>query len=675
MESNNAAKGIVYNADQLVALSAIDEFVRGDGQVFILKGFAGTGKTTLMHEVVCRYRDTWHMMAMAPTGRAANVLGARINMAATTIHRGIYSFDGLYIRINKADTADADIKFIYPVRVLELPTLVIVDEASMISNIYAEGELWTFGTNFLLNDLLTFVLSEPHSKILFMGDTAQLPPVGEASSKALDSDFFTKRGLKVHTALLKEVMRQDDGLILRNATATRQAFENKHFSHLVFEEGNDVKSISASSVVQLYTTLHPHPQIGDSAIICYSNAKAADYNEAVRTIMYGTENKPLQSGDLLMIVANHYDRNLQQQRGPKDLMNGEFVKVVGINANPETHTTSVYVKDAGERVKRPISISYQDVTLQLQNGETYECKIITNLLKSKEKALSVPEIKAIYIDFCIRHPELKPQTQEFRLALQTDPYVNALRVKYGYAITCHKAQGGEWDTVIVDFSGVVLCENGLRWIYTAVTRAKKVLYGVNMPDVRPMDKLKVNAITQMNRLPNDWPQLPSCTIDEILENTVYHVVGIKELPYRHRYSISDGTKVHQVDCLYNGQGVITAIQCACTDLKTLLAEPLGEEYRPLQYAPSTTIAQQLFEMMLEACEHAGMSIIAVKENIEHYQIRYLLVGDDKSTMDFFFNSRGFVTHAIPSSMKGLQDNKLNNIVAYITDHTGSTCGQ
>lgn len=673
MESNNAAKGIVYNADQLMALSAIDEFVRGDGQVFVLKGYAGTGKTTLMHEVVCRYRDTWHMMAMAPTGRAANVLGARINMAATTIHRGIYSFDDLYIRINKADTADADIKFIYPVRVLECPTLVIVDEASMVSNVYAEGELWTFGTNCLLNDLLTFVLSEPHSKVLFMGDTAQLPPVGEASSKALDSAFFAMRGLKVHTALLKEVMRQDDGLILRNATATRLAFENRNFCHLVFEEGNDVKSISESSVVQLYTTSHPQPQIGDSAIICYSNAKAAEYNETVRTIMYDSGNKPLQSGDLLMIVANHYDRNLQP-KGQKDLMNGEFVKVISSNAYQETHTTSVYVEEAEGRVKRPISISYQDVILQLQNGQNYECKIITNLLNSKEKALSVPEIKAIYIDFCIRHPELKPKTQEFRLALQTDPYVNALRVKYGYAITCHKAQGGEWDTVIVDFSGVVLCKNGLRWIYTAVTRAKKVLYGVNMPDVRPMDKLKLNAVTQMTRLPNDWPQLLSCTIDEILENSAYSVVGIKELPYRHRYSISDGTKVHQVDCLYNGQGVVTAVQCACTDLKTLLAESLREEYPPLQYSPSTTTAQQLFEMMLEACEQAGVSIVAVKENIEHYQIRYFLVGEDKSTMDFFFNARGFVTYAMPSSMKGILDNKLNTILAYITDHTGSTCG-
>lgn len=219
---------ISYNAEQQVALSAINSFVNGDGQVFILRGYAGTGKTTLMREVVCQYHKQWTITAMAPTGRAAHIFWEKMLIGATTIHRGIYSFEDLVIRSDREDLADAEIKLVYPIRVLEIPTLVIVDEASMISNVYTEGELWTFGTNYLLNDLLTFVMSNRHSKVIFVGDNAQLPPVNEASSKALDPDFFAERGLKVQTATLSKVMRQDEGLILRNATATRNALETNN---------------------------------------------------------------------------------------------------------------------------------------------------------------------------------------------------------------------------------------------------------------------------------------------------------------------------------------------------------------------------------------------------------------------------------------------------------------
>ena len=384
-------------------------------------------------------------------------------------------------------------------------------------------------------------------------------------------------------------------------------------------------------------------------------------------IIYDTEKPPLQTGDLLLVVANHYDRDMQRQGAPMDVMNGEFVKVINIRQLPETRTTSVFVDEGGERVKKPFSITYQDVTLQLQNGKLYECKIITNLLDSKEKGLNIPQIKASYIDFCIRHRELKPKTAEFKATLQTDPYMNAIMVKYGYAITCHKAQGGEWDTVFADFSGVVLCKNGLRWIYTAVTRARRMLYGVNMPDVKPMDRLRINTITQMNRLPNEWPQLPPRAVEELLKVSAYHVVATKELPYRHRYIISDGTNTYQADMIYDKQGTITSIQCACEELKSLLSAPPKEEYPPLMYTPSNTTAQQLYETMVEACEQSGTTIVEVKEYLDHYHILYLLLGDDNITIDFFFNSRGFISYAAPAAMKGTLDSKLNKLLAYMDD--------
>ncbi|MGN1247433.1 MAG: ATP-binding domain-containing protein, partial [Paludibacteraceae bacterium] len=366
--------------------------------------------------------------------------------------------------------------------------------------------------------------------------------------------------------------------------------------------------------------------------------------------------------------ANHYDRDMQRLGPPLDVMNGEFVKIISIRQLPETRTTSIFVKEGGDSVKKLFSITYQDVMLQLQNGELYECKIITNLLSSKEKGLSISQIKARYVDFCIRHPNLESDTLEFKFALQSDPYMNALMVKYGYAITCHKAQGGEWDTAVVDFSGVVLCKNGLRWIYTAVTRVKKMLYGVNMPDVKPMDMLKINTITQMNRLPNDWPQLPLCSVEELLEGSAFHVIVTKELPYRHRYTIFDGIKTYQADMIYDKQGTITSIQCACEELKSLLSAPHKAEYPPLIYTPSTMTAQQLYETMVEACEQSGTTIVGVKEYMNYYHILYFLHGDDKITLDFYFNSDGFFTYAAPMAKKGLYDNKLNKLLTYLDDN-------
>lgn len=337
---------------------------------------------------------------------------------------------------------------------------------------------------------------------------------------------------------------------------------------------------------------------------------------------------------------------------------------LSVEGDEEEHKIPVYVKHDGTRSRELISIRYQSVCIQLQSGIIMTCKIITNLLESPERSLSIPEIKALYIDFCMRHSELQPRSAEFRDALYVDPYVNALKVKYGYAATCHKAQGGEWNTVVVDFSGVTLCTNGLRWTYTATTRARKMLYGVNMPNVRPMDKLEIRKIGKMSRLPGDWPKPIVQSVDEILAESNYHVQDIRELPYRHRYMVSDGNSTHQLDLIYNAKGLVTGIQCGCEDLKALLLHP-KEMFEPLCYEPSTVFAQQLYESMLDACEHSGTKIVGVKECIINYHILYYLQTDDKSILDFYFNGKGFVTYGTPLSMKGDTDGKLSKVVEYL----------
>ena len=318
---------------QQQVLDAIKEFLDSNISVFILKGYAGTGKTTMIREIIeeIRKREKKPLL-MAPTGRAARVLESKNSWAANTIHRCIYELD----TIETKEGSD-DIRFIFPLKNSEDEAndrICIVDESSMIGTREVQNELFEFGTGSLLNDLLTFVAPNRGGKIIFVGDPMQLPPIGDSVSNALDEKYFESIGLKTMVAELTDVVRQGAGsAILGNAMKVRTLIESDQRNNLVFDrKENEVVDLEGYKMPEQLLTLYPKPEIGQSVIITFSNRQARDYNYAVRELLYPNY-KQMVVGDILQVVSNNYKL---------DVMNGDFVKITAINGETEYQSALVY---------------------------------------------------------------------------------------------------------------------------------------------------------------------------------------------------------------------------------------------------------------------------------------------------------------------------------------------
>lgn len=675
---------------QQSAFDAICHFIDGDGQVFILCGYAGTGKTTLIRHII-QYISSVNRAykLMAPTGRAANVLTAKVSCddegaAATTIHRGIYNFQAMKAKIDTEDIAKSSYKLYFPLRTSDTPEVCIIDEASMLGNNLSEGELFSFGTNHLLDDVITYANLQHNGKLILVGDPAQLPPVGENVSKALDVSFFRMLGLRVYEATLTEVLRQDaNSTLLSNAMKVRDAYNMHKYNDLSFVKGDDITSIAPSSLASIYYDKSPKPNIGNSVVICYSNRAANTYNQQIRRLIWGSEKAKMQVEDVMMVINNHYATDVNE----KDIMNGEFVKILSI-ANEETHHIPVY-SPAKERVT--MAITYVDASVLLADGKIWRGKIITEpVLSASEGSLSLMMSKALYIDFCIRHPKLKPDNAaDFSQLLREDSYYNALKVRYGYAVTCHKSQGGEWDDVFIDFDGVHVDRFGLRWIYTAMTRAKQHIYAANLPQVAPIDKLNIAPITKVDKPISSYPSLMSSVADNIvspfhtsqaapylrakyaevvaqLMHSDYRVVNVQSLQYLERYTISvPSGKSVLVDFYYNGKGVFRAPKTTDTTLLSLLSAPAPAEDTHTQepsYVPSNDAMSYLYNLMQGACSQNEVDIVGVTEFLDHYHTTYYLrTSGQYAWIDFFVNGKGFITFAAPCTTVE-NDTKLLSVV-------------
>ena len=431
-------------SQQQQVLNKIKKFLDSDISVFILKGYAGTGKTTMIRTIIEEIKNREkEPILMAPTGRAARVLEKKNSWEASTIHRCIYELD----TIETKEDSD-DIRFIFPLKNLEdraKDHICIVDESSMIGTREVANELFEFGTGSLLKDLLTFVAPNRGGKIIFVGDPMQLPPVGDNVSNTLDEKFFEGIGIKAMVAELTDVVRQGAGsAILSNAMKVRALIESQQRNNLVFDRNVDeVIDMEGYNMPSQLLTLYPKPEIGQSVIITYSNRQARDYNYAVRELLYPNQ-KQIVVGDILQVVSNNYKL---------DVMNGDFVKIVAINGDTEYQSAPVYLNIGGERIQHKITLAFKNVRIRLDDNQEKTCKIIESMLDDAEPNLTFAQIQALYINFCMRYPQLKRGSQLFKEYLKADPYFNALRVKYGYAITGHKSQGGEWNTVFVDYTG------------------------------------------------------------------------------------------------------------------------------------------------------------------------------------------------------------------------------
>lgn len=472
---------IQLTSQQQAAVEQIMNYLSGPDQVFILRGYAGTGKTFLIGELV-RILNRLHrgFALLAPTGRAARVLADKTRQSAATIHQKIYHLNKLI----QIDENEAEFKFHFELKTPvneDVNRVYFIDEASMVSDTDSESLFLRFGSGRLLSDLFEFVQIKSHqkqAKIIFVGDPAQLPPINSASSPALDPEYLAETyGLDVSMFELTDVIRQEtESAILAAATSIRDTLDSGLFNQLNIQpQPGEIEAIRTSDLITFYSNSPPMQKVMNRTIITYSNRAALDYNLAVRRRLWnGDDNLCVQPSELLIVVNNNYQTGY---------LNGDLLQAIEVADRKETRKIPVG--------KDWVEITFRDVVLGRKESDgsktRQSCKIIENVLFNSQRDISIIEQKALYVDFIMRHRTLKPGSADFTRLLLDDPWFNAIRVKFGYAMTCHKAQGGEWDTVAVLFENQRTDRDWLRWVYTAITRARRRVLGINLPQVLPWD--------------------------------------------------------------------------------------------------------------------------------------------------------------------------------------------
>ena len=448
--------------EQEIAVKSLSEFLlsTANDTVFVLRGYAGTGKTSLVGALV-KAMDKLQQKSvlLAPTGRAAKVFSAYAGHPAFTIHKKIYRQQSFSNEVSNFSINDN----------LTTHTLYIVDEASMISNEGLSGSM--FGTGRLLDDLVEFVYSGVGCRLLLMGDTAQLPPVGEEQSPALATEALKGYGLNVIEVDLTQVVRQvQSSGILWNATQIRQLIaEDECFSLPKIKVSGfpDIQVVRGDELIDTLTGCYEKDGMDETIVVCRSNKRANIYNKGIRAQILYREDE-LNTGDLLMVAKNNYFWT-EKYKEMDFIANGEIAVVRRVRRTRELY---------GFRFAE-VLLAFPD-----QNDFELEANLLLDTLHSDAPALPKTENDRLfysvledYVDITVKRERMKK--------MKADPHYNALQVKYAYAVTCHKAQGGQWQNVFLDqgyMSDEYLTPDYFRWLYKAFTRASKTLYLVNYPE-------------------------------------------------------------------------------------------------------------------------------------------------------------------------------------------------
>lgn len=710
MNIYNHFDNLTLTIDQRNALEKLSAFLESDDSIFILQGYAGSGKTTLLKGFVDYLKSLQKQyQLMAPTGRAAKILREKAG-SGKTIHSSIYNLQRLEaINSDSDEVADHSIKYYFPNDLTHNnERILIVDEASMVSSKESKNELFDFGTNILLDDLLTYAFStNKNNKIIFVGDPAQLPSVGDNNSWALDLEHFKQLGYSGNMEVLTEVKRQENNLILKNATEIREVLNSHPRNELTLEfDDTSFLKLASIDVIDKYVDLYPRPEIGDGVIISYSNAQCYHYNYTIREALYPNQ-KDILPGDLLLINNNNYHTY------PTELYNGDIAKVVDRSETIETLSAPIWVVKNGEKVRITISLEFRKITIRVPqyDGEIH-CYIIETLLNSIDRDLTVDMLKALYINFVMRFndeqerrqksglPKHKVGSEEFKQALKADPYYNALRVKYGYAITCHKAQGGEWDKVFVDYSGRIgLFNDALRWCYTATTRAINTLYAINPPHFTTFSKLKFSGVVSINKIPknalslnhvNTSPfhkaedhkgkSLKYWEVKEKLEDDIFEIQNVESSGYLERYTLIDTANLkytiqashkesgHFIDTFKVQNASSTALE---KRLEDIFNENMGGAFH-INYTPSLNHLQILHSIMRETCAGLDITITNIEEQVDKYFVIYYLRTDSLSSyIQFYFKGNGNYSTAMPKTFQCGNDKKLNLLIENLTNYASS----
>lgn len=448
---------------QSVVLQKMTDYLLSEGKdsVFLLKGFAGTGKTTIIGTLVnCLWKTTMKSVLMAPTGRAAKVMSNYSNTQAFTIHRKIYF---------PKKQSGGGIQFVLAPN-KHRNTVFIVDEASMIPDAPTDSKLFENGS--LLDDLLMFVYSGHNCKLILIGDTAQLPPVHLNISPALDEDKlslnYNKEIVRVE---LDEVVRQaENSGILINATLLREQLQGSFFDSFQFDVNpfKDIQRlVDGHEIQEAIDTSYSQNGKEETAFIVRSNKRANLYNENIRSRILFLENE-LAVGDYMMVVKNNYFW-LKPNSEAGFIANGDIIEVLEIFALKEIYG----FKFAEVKVRM---VDYPD-------QKPFETVLLLDTIQAITPSLSYEDGNKLYQEVSKDYMHEKSKYKRF-LGVKNNRYFNALQVKFSYAITCHKSQGGQWDTVFVEqpYLPNGVDKDYLRWLYTAITRAKRQLYLIGFKD-------------------------------------------------------------------------------------------------------------------------------------------------------------------------------------------------
>ncbi len=445
------------NQGQIDLFLKLERFIQDRNQdtCFVLKGYAGTGKTTVISTLVrILKKHKINVVLLAPTGRAAKVLSSYSGEQASTIHRRIY---------RKKSSVNIDAGFSLSPN-MGKNTLFLVDESSMISD-----ERNDFSGNSLLDDLVQYVYNEQNNRIIFIGDTAQLPPVHAENSPALSVDFLKGFGFDVYSQELTEVVRQEkESGILYNATKIRnQIRDQPHYSFpkLNTSRYKDVYRMNGDKIIEGLNYAYDKYGLENSLVVCRSNKNANVYNQHIRNLILWREDE-ITGGDLIMVVKNNYYWMPEEKGG--FIANGEIARITRV-----------------KNIKELYGFRFADAQIEFQDAENYtlECKVLLDTLYTDSPNLPYEDQKKLYAEILKDYEDLpkKKQIEE----IKQNPYYNALQIKFAYAVTCHKSQGGQWEAVFVDQGYLVeemLNKELLRWLYTATTRATKELFLVNFND-------------------------------------------------------------------------------------------------------------------------------------------------------------------------------------------------
>ena len=452
--------GYLPTQDQSDCMRLLSGFVADNTNdvIFLMTGYAGTGKTSVIASLVATLNTLRQKsVLLAPTGRAAKVLTSYTGMDAYTVHRKIY---------RQKSATDGVGRFVLD-RNFHKETYFIVDEASMIPEESSEGSM--FGSGRLLDDLLEYVYTGTDCKLILVGDVAQLPPVGSIVSPALDENVLRGTGFALQMFELRQVIRQSEGSgILMNATAVRQQVSDGDLSvpELVLHGYSDIVRLGGAELIDTLTEAYDRCGTDGVIVVVNSNNLANRYNQGIRNMVFFREEE-ISSGDLVMVVKNNYYW-LNEEESTSFIANGDIAEVKRIRRYEEVY-----------------GMRFAEMTLWFRDAELeIDAKVMLDTLMMRTPSLSAEKSRELYFAVLADHPGIKSKRKQYE-AVRNDPYYNALQIKFAYAVTCHKSQGGQWERVFIDqgmFNRQEPTIDYLRWFYTALTRVTDKVYLVNFPD-------------------------------------------------------------------------------------------------------------------------------------------------------------------------------------------------